>query len=200
MAIVVAGWFASLSGIVSLPNTAHLTGFAYGASIAGIFNGPMRRMTFLRVSIILMHLWLVPAMFLACHPFWIGRFYWYQAAMTKNVHRAEHSLEKALQCDDSLTGAWLQWSHLAEERGDQSEAWRRLIRGLSLNPASAPLIDSTRKLWRHLDLRERRQAEEFLEDVFGRQSAGDWLNQIRTGLAVAPDDPQSARTSKSSES
>jgi membrane associated rhomboid family serine protease len=180
MAMILAGWLATLSNFLSLPNAAHFAGFIYGALMAGITNGPLRKAPFLRVSAILIHLWLVPLLFLVCHPFWIGRFHWLQAVATQNTNRAERSLANAIQCDGSLIGAWLQWSHVYEQRGDQPEAWRRLIDGLARNPAAAPIVDSTRRMWRHMDLQQRREAKLYLEQVFGR-NANDWLAQIRNG-------------------
>lgn len=192
IALIFMGWVASLGGVVSLPNAGNLSGFAYGAAIAGISSGPLRNVMLVRVSLILAHLWLVPALFLACHPFWIGRYYWHQAVTTKNHYLAERSLERAVHWDPSLIGAWLQWARLSEEQGDQSEAWQRLINGLSENPASAPLIDGTRRLWRHLDLRERRDAQLFLQAIFGRRMAKEWLNQIRIGMTPVPENPEEA--------
>ena|GEM_PF-1733538 len=41
MSIIALCWLASLAGLVSIPNVAHLTGFIYGASIAFVLGGPL---------------------------------------------------------------------------------------------------------------------------------------------------------------
>lgn len=186
MVLIVVGWLATLADVVSLPNAAHIAGFAYGAGITGLMYGPGRKLISVRVCLILMHVWLIPwTVYLVCRPFWIGRYNWYQALATRNPVETDRNLKRAVQFDGGLTGAWLQWSHLSEEKGNQDEAWEKLINGLDANPASAPLIDSARKLWRHLDLRQRRDAQLLLENVFGKKAAAEWLEQIRTAVQAA---------------
>lgn len=185
-AMIVIGLLATMGDLISLPNAAHLGGFIYGASLTAITCGVFRRVFIMRVSAVLVHVWLIPALFLVCFPNWIGRYHWYQAVALQDRERAERRLERAVECDPSLAGAWLHWSRLAEEQNDPSEAWKRLVKGLSLNPTSSPLIDGTRRLWRHLDLRGRRNAEQILEDVFGRRASA-WLAQIRTTAPAIPD-------------
>lgn len=182
--LVVLGCVASASGLVALPNTAHLVGFAYGVAIAFVTCGPFGSISLLQASVVLVHFWLFPLLLLVIHPLWIGRYHWYQAVTVNSPQQAERNLAYAVALDRSLTGAWLRWSQLAYERGDQDEAWRRMIKGLAFNRTSGPLLDGARRLWRHFGLSERRKAEQVVEDHFGSQSQ-DWLRQIRAHAPVS---------------
>ena len=182
MAIIVLAWLATLCDIVSCANVAHLTGFLYGGMIAATTCGPLRHVVLLRVSVVLIHLWLVPGLVLVTHPFWIARYHWYHATTLRTPQRAEKSLERATQFDPLLAGAWLRWSQFAEERGDLEEAWRRLVNGLAVNPSNAPLMDSTRRMWRHLEASQRRDAEGVLARFFGKRAAA-WLVQIQASVS-----------------
>jgi membrane associated rhomboid family serine protease len=182
LAIVVMGWIATVCDLASFPLVAHWIGLGYGALVAWVTSRPGRRGILLRVSTALIHLWLIPATFLVCHPIWIGRYYWYQATVARNPQRAEKNLERATDQDPALTGAWLMWSELAEVRADRVKAFSLLLDGLAANPASEPLIANARRLWRHLDRRERDFAEAMLSQRFGDRS-DIWLNNLRTSIS-----------------
>ncbi|HEY0983252.1 rhomboid family intramembrane serine protease [Schlesneria sp.] len=176
------GWLASIAGIWDCPNAAHLAGFCYGACIAWLVSGPVGHLTIVRAAVVLAHFWMLPALMLAAHPFWVGRYQWYRATQTANLDLADQRLEQAVLFDPTLSGAWLTWSKNAEQQGDLPKAWTRLIEGLSIHPADPRLIDGTRRLWRHLDTQQRRAAEGVLLRFFGSQAAV-WLSQIRAGAS-----------------
>lgn len=182
VAIVVMGSIATWCDLISFPVAAHWAGFGYGCLLAWITGGPLGRATLIRISTRLMHLWLIPALFLVCHPLWIGRYYWYHASRGRSPQRAERNLERATGLNPALAGAWLQWADLAERRGDRTVAWNRLVDALAANPSSTALIDGTRRLWRHLNPEERNEAETILKNRFGQRSAR-WLNIIRASIA-----------------
>ena len=178
VAMIAVGWVSTVFDVLPFANVAHLTGFCYGVAIAFLTGGPFKDVFILRISIIVAHAWLLPALFLVIHPYWIGRYNWYQATSVRSPQSAEKLLETAINCDSSLAGAWLLWSQFAERRSDIPEAWERLIQGISHNPSNPSLMDSTRRLWRHLDARQRKGAVLVLVRTFGRRS-GAWLSQIR---------------------
>ena len=178
MALIALGFLSTVFDLLPCANMAHLTGFCYGSLIAFMIGGPFRHVFLIRISVLLAHVWLVPAFLLVLHPYWIGRYHWYHATSVRSHQRAEKILEQAIKCDSSLAGAWLLWSQFAERRNDLPEAWQRLVEAISHNPSNPLIMDSTRRLWRHLDSRQRRDAEFALERAFGRRSAA-WLNQIR---------------------
>lgn len=197
VSLIGMGWLTTLSEIWVCPNAAHLTGFCYGAGIAGLTSGPLGKVALVRWSTVLVHVWLLPVLLLVANPFWIGRYQWYQATKTTNADLAELHLEAAVHYDPSLGGAWLMWSRSAEQRGELPEAWSRLIEGLTANPSDARLIDGARRLWRHLDPPQRRQAEIVLTQNFGGK-APVWLEQIRAGGSPASLDATEDQTSSTS--
>ena len=183
MAIIALGWLTTVFDLLPCANIVHLTGFCYGALIALLTGDPFRRIFLLRISVILAHVWLLPGLVLVVNPYWIGRYHWYHATSVRSPQRAEMILERAINCDSSLTGAWLLWSQCAERRSDLPEAWQRLIEGMSHNPSNPALMDSSRRLWRHLDSRQRRDAQLAMGRTFGWRSSA-WLSQIRKGAYV----------------
>ena len=95
-------------------------------------------------------------------------------------------MERAIQIDSGLTGAWLRWSQNAELQGDLTTAWNRTVRGLAENPSNPALIDAARRLWRHLDVTQRVQAESDLRKYFGKQFQV-WLAQMRSEVFSGED-------------
>ncbi len=193
MLAIVVCWLATLSGYGSLMNAAHATGFSYGALIAWTFNGPGKRVMMRRGAVVLAHLALLPVLFSVTRPVWIGRYHWYQALSIRtslayeDLEAYEQSLDWATRCDPSLIGAWLQWSLALESHENLAAAWKRTINGLVLNPSSQPLIENARRLWRHLDSEQRRDAERILARFFGARSEV-WLSTIRAGATVSSQD------------
>ncbi len=183
MSLILVGCVATLFDLISVPNLAHLAGFFYGAMVAWMTRPSARHKLFLRTSFVLIHLWLIPGLFFASHPYWIGRFHWYSAVIANSPQRTERSLEKAVTYDPSLTGAWLHWSQVAEDRENSLLAWRRIINGLYFNPSNSSLMDGSRRLWRHLNARQRRDAEIVLSEFFGKHS-DIWLDQIRANASI----------------
>jgi len=182
VSLIGLGFVTTVAGVWTCPNAAHLAGFCYGAAIAALTSGPLGHVILVRVSVVLAHAWVVPLLLLVASPFWIGQYQWYLATQTTNAQVANRRLELAVQTDPSLTGAWLMWSRNAEQQGDPSVAWVRLIKGLTANPSDVSLIDGTRRLWRHLDSQQRRWAEIVLAENFGK-AAPVWLKQIRAGAS-----------------
>lgn len=179
--IILLGVIATAVGVVSFANISHISGYVYGVSVATISSKSFRKLWLLRAGLILFHLWLIPSFFFVTHPFWLGRYQWYRAVRTHNSEIAEKCLVQAISCDPSLTGVWIHLSEISEKKADFTEAWKWLIRGMEANPSSPSLMDSSRRLWRHLDSRQRKAAEQFVRSVWNGH-ANRWMNSIRTNL------------------
>lgn len=192
----VLGWIASLINIASFPNAAHLAGFSYGACIALLSHGIGKNKLLLWFCMFFAHVWLVPGLYVVCHPAWIGRYHWYRAISVESSRKSGQRLQRAVACDPALTGAWLQLSQLAESQDNRPVAWKQIVVGLSLNRSSTSLIEGARRLWRHLDAQERREAEFLLHRHFGK-SWKLWLNQIRAYVSTT--DPVSFEESRTDE-
>jgi rhomboid protease GluP len=181
MVVLFMGGQATLTGLPFIVTAGQIAGFTYGLILGSLVSTDFHRFLLFRVSLILFHLWLIPSMLLVTNPFWIGRYHWYRAASMPYPKLAEKNLLRAVAWDPSLTGVWLRLSETAEAESDFLEAWRRTIRGLVQNPSNPPLMDLTRRLWRHLDARQRVEAEQILKDSFGRR-APLWLTSIRSSI------------------
>lgn len=170
-----------------VPIAGAFVGFGYGAILGLVSSAPLKRFATTKVLVVVLHLLMVPAMWAIIHPSWLGRYYWYRAVTTQDLDLGERYLERAIRCDPSLTSVWLRWSQNVELRHDPLMAWSYLIRGLTANPSSSPLMEGTRRLWRRLGVAERTRAIEILDQLFGPLS-GKWLAQIRSdGLSKVVD-------------
>ena len=199
LAMILLGSVATHLSLIQLDSIAHISGFAYGAAVALATVNSHRFQTLVRFGVIMFHILLIPSLILVTNPFWIGRFHWHQASSARNLTTADTSLKKAIDCDPSLAGAWLQFSRIAEEKQDLLEAWRRIVRGISINPTSLPLIDSARRLWRHLNPDQRHEGVRILKQAFPGRTAV-WLNSIkaiteRSDPAFDGDQPDSLESS-----
>lgn len=190
MATILLSWLATLTGGLELPNAGHLTGFVYGAATAGVISSKLKYHQLLRLTFFVAHLWLIPGLYFVLHPFWIGRYHWYRAITNPIADRAERSLEKAITYDSHLAGAWLHWSQMAVDRENPILAWRRILLGLRQNPSNPALMDGSRRIWRHLSPKQRRDAQELISEIFGKRSQV-WLEQIRANSAGPEAEPDS---------
>lgn len=184
--VVVLGcyWVISATSFGWAGYAGHLTGLAYGGFIGLMMGGRLGQVALLRVTIVMAHWMLVPAMFLATYPIWTGRYQWYRAQTVRDWDRSDLHLMRTIRISPNLAGAWLQWAQVAEVDGDQDLAWERLINGLSNNPSSAPLIEASQRLWQHLNLQQRYDAVRVLDRFFGSRSRL-WLEQIRLNSPVS---------------
>ena len=184
MALMLVCWAATLLELKSFANAAHFAGFAYGGLVAYVIHGVRRQVFLWRVGLAVVHVAIIILMAEVVNPQWNGRYHWYQSIMVRSPEEKEACLERALNRDPTLIGAWLRSAQIAENRENPTQAWTRLVVGLSLNPSSSPLIDAARKMWRHFDSQQRKEAQEVLEQFFGMR-AGLWVAQLRAEKSPA---------------
>ena len=182
--IILLGVMATAAGVGSFASVSHISGYVYGVAVAAISGGSFRKYWPLDVGLFLFHVSLVPSLFLVTHPFWVGRYQWYRATKAPNFETAEQFYKRAVACDPSLTGVWLRLSEIAEKKMDFAEAWKWLIRGLEANPSDPSLMDSTRRLWRHMDSHQRKDAERILRQAFGER-ADPWMQSVKANFQSA---------------
>lgn len=187
LGVLLLGIPATALQLITIANTAHITGLVYGWLAAWSLCG--RRATGLsRMLFVAAHVLLLPAFWLAMHPVNNGRYLWYIADRDHRLapQQREALLRLAIDTDPSLTGIWLRLADYRTIEGNLPEAWALLVEGLSLNPDDADLFEAVRRLWRRLPIGpEREAAEAELQKVFGER-ASIWSEQIRaTGLATA---------------
>ena len=183
---LIAGWLLAAIGSLSLSVFAQFIGLAYGAIAAVALEYRGYGKSLIRICFGLVFLVQLYGMVKISEPQWVGRFHWYRSIRNRNPQASDRELERAIQIDSGLTGAWLRWSQNAELQGDLTTAWNRTVRGLAENPSNPALIDAARRLWRHLDVTQRVQAESDLRKYFGKQFQV-WLAQMRSEVFSGED-------------
>jgi hypothetical protein len=184
LCVMALGFLGTAGEVVVVSNRHHVVGFVFGMAVAWLCYGRFRQTFLPRFVAILLCLLLIPGFLLVANPFWIGRYHWYRATVQRTPQSAERALERAIQCDPSLTGAWLSLAETSGKRKGILKSWQQLITGLAANPSSESLIESARRLWRHLDLQQRDEAKVMLSSAFG-SGAEIWLNSIRSTVEVS---------------
>ncbi len=184
LSVMALGFLTTAWDAVSVSNRPHVVGFVYGMAAAWLCYQRFRQISLPRFVTILLCLILIPGFLLVANPFWIGRYHWYRATVQRTPPSAERALERAIQRDPSLTGAWLSLAEASGKREGILKSWQQLITGLAANPSSESLIESARRLWRHLDLHQRDEAKVMLGSAFGSR-AEIWLNSIRSTVEVS---------------
>ena len=185
LSVMAVGFLGTAGELVVISNRLHVVGFVYGVSVAWLGYGQFRQTPLPRFVAILLCLLLIPGFLVVANPFWIGRYHWYRATVQRTPQSAERALERAIQRDPSLTGAWLSLAEVSGKREGILKSWQQLISGLAANRSSEILIESARRLWRHLDLHQRDEAKVMLGSAFGSR-AEIWLNSIRSVVEVSP--------------
>lgn len=196
--IIVLCVATTAAGVTSFANVSHISGYVYGVAVSAISSESFRKFWLPRACLILFQLWLIPSFFLVTHPFWIGRYHWYRAVTAQNPQRREDGLVRALGHDPSLTGVYLHLSEISEKNADFAQAWKWLIQGMASNPSNASLMDSTRRLWRHMDSRQRKDAEPVLKQIFGGR-AKLWMRSIRANSEIPANPAFDDRTTRNEE-
>ncbi len=185
LSVMAVGFLGTAGELVVISNRLHVVGFVYGVSVAWLGYGQFRQTPLPRFVAILLCLLLIPGFLVVANPFWIGRYHWYRSTVQRTPQSAERALQRAIRCDPSLTGAWLSLAEVSGKREGILKSWQQLIIGLAANPSSEILIESARRLWRHLDLHQRDEAKVMLGSAFGSR-AEIWLNSIRSVVEVSP--------------
>lgn len=181
--ILVAMLVLTQLNLLPIASTAHFVGVAYGWIVGMLVLTPEHR-TVKKLFLGSLHLGLIPILvILVTHPFWLGRYWWYQSRKENMtvVERIE-PLKKAINLDPGLTGAWLMFSelHLVPEVNDPINAWKAALLNLNHNRGEERSWDHVRQLgfqFRKLGPEEHDKLLEEFSLSFGEQ-AEEWANQI----------------------
>ena len=144
----------------------HLTGLVYGWIAGELYLGRFRQTTWLCIPFLLAHLLVIPGLWYATQPIWIGKYHWYLAIKDKTPQRISH-LQTAVAIDPSLAKAWEMLSIEQERQQNFLEAWKTILKALKLHRSNAEIEKRSRYLSRFFLLTLRREAAlEILQDVF----------------------------------
>lgn len=166
------------SGLMPIANWAHFFGFFYGA-IFGLLQLSTKWVWSRRMAVgsfAFAHLLVVPGMYLAVHPVWNGAYQWYRSETAGPF--ARERLQKAVECDPGLAGAWLD---LAGKESSISEAIHSLAQGVWHNRTDEKLnriFERNMELMRESgSLKQKLQTVETVKSVFGDE-AETWLARL----------------------
>lgn len=192
LGMILLGIPATALELVSFANLAHISGVTYGWCAAWLFCGAGRQIAFARPAFVAAHVMVIPGLWFVTHPVNNARYLWHlaepetgpRANNQVSTEQKERLLLQAVQLDPTLTGIWLLMAEQKIVEGDQQQAWKLLVEGLSHNPSDADLMTSARRVWRRVPFGpERDAATAELRRHFGDRATG-WLQQIQ-GTSVA---------------
>ncbi len=163
---LVLGVVLTALGIVSFANLAHFAGLGYGYLVGRVATIRPSRRELAVVGLIAAHALVVPAWWLACHPFWNGRYHWFVADRQSDPAVKENQLAQAVAWDRRLPGAWRGLSALQFQAGRPDQAWTTALRGMQANPSNAGLQEQARELWWRWAVLQPQGIEE-LAAIFG---------------------------------
>lgn len=164
--------------VAPIANVAHFTGLAYGW-LAGqvVFGRAATRAG--RLAFAAAHLAIVPGLYAATHPVWIGRYHWYLAGLESETDRRVERWQQALNRDPGLARLWLLIAEHEFRDGRPIDAWRTILAGLDANRDFERGDRFARRLWRFLRSREvlRQQARQILAERFGPEEPA-WRSRL----------------------
>lgn len=163
---LVLGVVLTSLGIVSFANLAHFVGLGYGFLVGWVATVRPARREMAVVGLIAAHALVVPAWWLACHPFWNGRYHWFVADRQTDPALKENQFAQAVAWDPRLPGAWRELSALQFRTGRPDLAWTTALQGMQANPSNAGLQEQARELWWRWAVSQPQGVEE-LAAIFG---------------------------------
>jgi hypothetical protein len=168
----------TLLDIAPIANVAHFAGLAYGWLTAQVFFGGAATLAG-RLAFAAAHLAIVPGLYAATHPVWIGRYHWYLARFEADSDRRAALWQQALRRDPRLSELWQELAEHHLRRRQPLEAWRTILAGLDANRDFQDGDRFARRLWRFLRANEasRGQARQILADQFGTEEPA-WRERL----------------------
>jgi rhomboid protease GluP len=172
----------TLLDIAPIANAAHFAGLAYGGLAGQMFFGKLVSPGW-RAGFAAAHLAIVPAVYFAAHPVWIGRYHWYLAHVADEPRERVAHWQRAVERDASLEQLWWYLARHHQERDATLDAWRTVLAGLDANRTSERGDWLARRLWRQLRESDvlRDEARQILAERFGPEQAA-W----RARLGIPP--------------
>ncbi len=182
--LLALGVWSTALDLVPVANLAHMTGFCWGALAGWATTEPPHRNWKPRLARSLLGLAMVPAVWLAMHPFWNGNYIWWTALReSTNAEQRLTRLHRAVRLDPQLIGAWRQLAGESLRRGETMHGWMILLQGLAHNPSNANLLQEAHRVWRIVLFDPgRAAASQAIEDVFG-DLASAWMERFRNDPA-----------------
>ncbi|MBM82115.1 MAG: hypothetical protein CMJ78_16220 [Planctomycetaceae bacterium] len=181
----------TLAEVMPIANLAHFSGFVYGY-VVGLATWYVRSTSYpFRLPVALGHLALIPAIYFAMHPFWIGRYHWYEAVQERKLFgnkvdkgRQIMLYQEALSLDPSLAPLWRELALSQATSGHPEIAWSTMLNGLKHNRSFEEGVLLSRRLYRTMNETERSAAKIALRKEFP-DDFDAWAERL--GVNTSPD-------------
>jgi membrane associated rhomboid family serine protease len=178
------GMLLTANDVLQIGNAAHLTGLIYGW-LAGraIFASRQKRRWFTPRVFVAAHALVIPAIVLAAHPPWNGRYHWYRALQTDDPSERVARLEAAVDRNPRLAGAWRYLAEFHRRRNADDEKWQAALQGVKWCPADEKNLAYVNHLWHHTSSEDRRRGLTVLRELFPQRES-EMRRQL--GLFISP--------------
>ncbi|MBW3540292.1 MAG: rhomboid family intramembrane serine protease [Planctomycetes bacterium] len=131
-----------------------------------------------------LHIVLVPTVYFAVHPLWLGRYHWFLSRGESDPERRAELLRVSVAREPMLRGPWLELAEYHLQRGETERAWTTILEALRPRRAFAAAVDFAERLWSGFATpAERDAARAELVRVFGEDEP-----QWRQRLGIPLDD------------
>ena len=163
-------------------NLGHAAGLVYGLLAGLAFYPPSERWVHCRRWFAASHLLLVLGAYFVVHPILNGRYEWRRAVQTEGDERLAH-LERAVDIEPDLVGAWLMLAREYRRQGRIDLEWQTRLRAVRLNSRNKKLLAALNNAWRRAGPDEEKLAQKQVEEIFPDHAA-DW--QASLGMIAKP--------------
>ncbi len=172
---------------LNVPGLAGFVGLVYGLLVGRAMQAdPETGRYRLRwsVPVVALHLLLIPIGWAAAHPFWSGRYLWYQASLMTDHRERVARWSLALRLDPGLAPVWWEWAEALRQRDEVQEAWEIVLQGLQAHRSDERGIELAAAIWQELSTDSARTlARQQLADQFGGEAL-DWQKRLGVGERI----------------
>lgn len=163
-------------------NLGHAAGLVYGVLAGLAFYPPSERWMHRRRFFVASHVLLVLGVYFVMHPVRNGRYEWRRAILSEGDDRLSH-LERAVEIEPDLVGAWLMLAREYRRQGRIDLEWQTRLRAVQFNSRNQKLLAALNIAWRRAGPDEERVARQQIEEIFP-EHPNDW--QASLGMIPKP--------------
>lgn len=167
-------------GILNIANAAHVTGFLYGLLAGVVVINHSRWKSLFRFAFVALHLALIPATWLVCHPYWNGKYYWYLARHTEDLGQRITYLQQGVDLSpgEPKIGAELALS-LYRTESVPFGSWETILKSLKRNRSYEKGVELARLIWKQFHSEDQKaQARAMVDEIFGDESEA-WSDRLQ---------------------
>lgn len=177
---LILGFVLTHFELMNIANVAHLAGFLYGLLAGAVLINQSRFAGLWRYAFVALHITLIPATWMICHPWWNGKYYWYLARHEDDLKQRIVYLQKGMELSpgEPKIGAELALS-LYRTEPVPLDSWKIILQSLKQNRSYEKGVDLARLIWKQFrSEKQKEQALETASEIFGNESAA-WFDRLQ---------------------